>query len=217
LTWLPLPGSSSPPASAPGWARHAQGAHPWGKGTILDHQLSHLQETGVKDVVIVVGFQGERIAQHLKGAPRHRWPRTPASWTPTPRSRCSSACRPPCGGVVTLNGDVVFDAGILPLLLDRPDTTASPSIRACAATRIKYRVRDGRLQGLSKQVHGERQRWASTTSPPATAPPRHRPRLHGGPGLLRARRRVHPPFTATPCAASPSASRRAIEIDFQRT
>ncbi|HLF15937.1 MAG TPA: phosphocholine cytidylyltransferase family protein, partial [Candidatus Thermoplasmatota archaeon] len=62
----------------------------------------------------------------------------------------------PAGGVVALNGDVVFDASILPLVTDKPDTTTlAVDPRVCGDEEIKYRVREGRLQALSKQVHGD--------------------------------------------------------------
>jgi choline kinase len=190
---------------------------PWGKATILDHQLDRLREAGVKDVVIVVGFQKERMASHVKGRPgirlvdNHRY-----MDTNTAKSMLIGLQALPAGGVLTLNGDVVFDEGILPLLLDKPDTTSlAVDPRVCGDEEIKYRVRDGRLQGLSKQVHGEGEAVGINYFAPgdrallATALAYTEDQAY----FERAVEFILP-FTGNPVRCVPIGERRAMEIDF---
>lgn len=132
---------------------------PWGaKGkTILDHQLERLAHAGVKETWVVVGFQAERVRAHLKGRRDVRFVENPRYMeTNTAKSMLLGLQAMPAGGVVTLNGDVVFDDGIIGLLTGKADTTSlAVDPRVCGDEEIKYRVRDGRLQALNKQTHGE--------------------------------------------------------------
>jgi CDP-glycerol glycerophosphotransferase len=132
---------------------------PWGpKGkTILDHQLDRLAEAGVVETWIVVGFQADRVRGHVQGRKGLHFVENPRFMdTNTAKSMLLGLRAMPPGGVVTLNGDVVFDAGILPLVTNQPATTSlAVDPRVCGDEEIKYRVRDGRLQALNKQTHGE--------------------------------------------------------------
>ena len=131
----------------------------WGaKGkTILDHQLERLAEAGVAETWVVIGFQAERIRAHLKGRSGvHFVENKKYMDTNTAKSMLLGLKAIPAGGVVTLNGDVVFDGGIIGLLTGKADTTSlAVDPRVCGDEEIKYRVRDGRLQALNKQTHGE--------------------------------------------------------------
>jgi choline kinase len=190
---------------------------PWGEGTILDHQLARLREAGVGEVAVVVGFQKERIAAHVQGRPGIRLVENPRYMdTNTAKSMLLGLQALPHGGVVTLNGDVVFDPGILPLILDRPDTTSlAVDPRVCGEEEIKYRVRAGRLQALSKQTHGEGEAVGVNYFAPddrgllATALAYAEDGAYFERGV-----EFILPFTRNPVRCVPIGQRRAMEIDF---
>jgi choline kinase len=190
---------------------------PWGKGTILDHQLQRLKEAGVEEVCVVVGFQKERVAAHLKGHPGVKLAENPRFMdTNTAKSMLIGLQALPHGGVVTLNGDVVFDPGILPLILDQPATTTlAVDPRVCGDEEIKYRIRGGRLQGLSKQVHGEGEAVGINYIAPddrgllATALAYTEDGAYFERGI-----EFILPFTRNPVRCVPIGQRRAVEIDF---
>ncbi len=131
---------------------------PWGDGCIIDQQLERLQQAGIEDVVVVVGFQAERVKEHVQ----QRWPKVRFVENPeymdtnTAKSMLIGLGEVAAGRVVTLNGDVVFDDGVIQAIIDEPEVTSlAVDPRVCGDEEIKYRIRDGRLMALSKQVHGE--------------------------------------------------------------
>ncbi len=131
---------------------------PWNTGTIIDQQLERLKDAGIEDVTVVVGFQADRVKQHV----RARWPNVKfvenAAYmdTNTAKSMLAGLQSMPSGGVVALNGDVVFDDGVLQAIQTDLDVTSlAVDPRVCGDEEIKYRIRDGRLTELNKQVHGE--------------------------------------------------------------
>ena len=130
----------------------------WNGRRIIDHQLENLAAAGIEEVWVVLGFQSERVRTHVVGSwPKVRFVENPMYMdTNTAKSMLIGLRDIPPGDVVALNGDVVFDAAILDLLLEVPDRTRlAVDPRICGDEEIKYRVREGRLQALSKQVHGE--------------------------------------------------------------
>lgn len=130
----------------------------WEGAHIIDQQLGNLQKHGIEDVWVVVGFQGDRVRQHVAtNWPKVRFVENPMYMdTNTAKSMLIGLRAMPEGGVVALNGDVVFDDAVIPLITDKHDTTSlAVDPRICGDEEIKYRVREGRLQALSKQVHGE--------------------------------------------------------------
>jgi choline kinase len=131
---------------------------PWDDACIIDHQLGHLKAAGIEDVWVVTGFQSDRVRDHV--APN--WPKVKFVDNPmymdtnTGKSTLIGISQVAAGGVVTLNGDVVFDGDVLPKIIDEPDhTTLAVDPRVCGDEEIKYCIREGRLQALSKQTHGE--------------------------------------------------------------
>lgn len=133
---------------------------PWGKATILDDQLDRLAAVGVTDVWVVVGFQKDKVAAQVKrrkAGPKVRLVENARFMdTNTAKSMLIGLRAMPAGGVVTLNGDVVFDAGILELLLEKPSVSSlAVDPRVCGDEEIKYRTSQGRLQELNKHTHGE--------------------------------------------------------------
>lgn len=131
----------------------------WQDACIVDHQLRGLEEAGVRDVAMVVGFQAQRVKEHVKGNwPHVRFVENPMFMdTNTGKSMLLGMRAIPEGhSVLAMNGDVVFDPPVLRLLLEDPDQTClAVDPRVCGDEEIKYRVREGRLMALSKQVHGE--------------------------------------------------------------
>jgi len=190
---------------------------PWGNGTILDHQLDRLGDAGVKEVVVVVGFQKERIAAQVKGRKGVRLVENARYMdTNTAKSMLLGLQALPPGGVVTLNGDVVFDDGILPLLLDKPDTTSlAVDPRVCGDEEIKYRIRDGRLQALNKQTHGEGEAVGINYIAPQDRGLMVKALTYTEDGSYFERGlEFILPFTRNPVRCVPIGERRAIEIDF---
>ncbi len=131
---------------------------PWGDGTIIDQQLERLHQAGLDDVTVVVGFQADRVKAHVG----KRWPNVkfidnPAYMdTNTGKSMLIGLQGLGPGAVVALNGDVVFDDGVLQSITDDAAVTSlAVDPRVCGDEEIKFRIREGRLMALSKQVHGE--------------------------------------------------------------
>ncbi len=130
----------------------------WGEGAIVDHQIGRLRQAGIEDIWIVVGFQAERVRKHVEASWEGvRFVDNPAYMdTNTAKSMLIGLRALGPGSVLTLNGDVVFDDGILQMLMaDRELTALAVDPRVCGEEEVKYRLRGGRLMALSKQVHGD--------------------------------------------------------------
>jgi choline kinase len=190
---------------------------PWAGKTILEHQLDGLLAAGVGDTWVVVGFQAEKVRARLQGRAGVRFVENPRFMeTNTAKSMLLGLQAMPPGRVVTLNGDVVFDPGVLPLVLDRPDATSlAVDPRVCGDEEIKYRVRDGRLQALNKQTHGEGEAVGVNYFAPddrgllATALAYAEDGAYFERGV-----EFILPFTRNPVRCVPIGQRRAMEIDF---
>ena len=127
---------------------------------ILNRQLSALRQTGIRDVVIVIGFQGEKIkeyaSRHFPGfnfvfIKNRRFASTNTLYSLALASRALAQET----SVLQLNGDVVFDAGILRLLLetDMLKSHAATIVGECGEEEIKLAVdRNGTITALNKKV-----------------------------------------------------------------
>jgi len=193
---------------------------PWGKGTILDHQLDHLAAAGVGNVWVVVGFQKEKVAAQVKrrkGAPKvHLVDNARYMDTNTAKSMLLGLRAMSAGSVVTLNGDVVFDDGILALLLDKPNTSSlAVDPRVCGDEEIKYRIANGRLQELNKRTHGAGEAVGINFFTAADRPLLEQA-LDYAEDLSYFERGVEfmLPFTKRPVRCVAIGDRRAMEIDF---
>ncbi len=190
---------------------------PWDGGAIIDLQLRHLHAAGIHDVWVVVGFQADRVRAHLKGQSGVHFVHNAVYMdTNTAKSMLMGLKHIPPGDVLALNGDVVFDASILPLLMDRPGATSlAVDPRVCGDEEIKYRIGEGRLQALSKQVHGEGEAVGINLFAAQDRPFLERALeyvemqayFERGVELIL-------PFTKTPLRVVPIGDRRAMEIDF---
>lgn len=129
----------------------------WDDGCIIDQQIANLKENGIDDIWVVTGFQAEKVKAHVSKRWDVQFVDNPMYMdTNTGKSMLMGLQAIPEGPVVALNGDVVFDAAVVALITDQPDTTSlAVDPRICGDEEIKYRIREGRLQALSKQVHGE--------------------------------------------------------------
>lgn len=130
---------------------------PWQDGCIIDHQLANLAAAGIHEVTVVLGFEADQVADHV----RKRWPKVAFVHneayldTNTAKSMRIGLEGIDADDVVALNGDVVFDPEVLHALLAAPGSAIAVDPRVCGDEEVKYRVRGGRLVALSKQVHGE--------------------------------------------------------------
>ncbi|MGB0651854.1 MAG: NTP transferase domain-containing protein [Thermoplasmatota archaeon] len=192
---------------------------PWGDGTILDHQLGRLRDAGMERVWVVVGFQGDKVmAQVAKGS--HDGvtfvEATRYMETNTAKSLLEALAVMPPGPVVALNGDVVFDDGILQAVAADPETTAlAVDPRICGEEEVKYRVRDDRLVALSKQVHGDGESVGLNHYAAADRPLLEQALAYVEDGAYFERAIEHLlPFTTRPVRCIDIGDKRAMEIDF---
>lgn len=192
----------------------------WGAATILDHQLDRLAAAGVEEVWVVVGFQAEKVAARLrkrKGRPKTHVVENPRFMeTNTAKSMLAGLQAMPPGDVVTLNGDVVFDDGIIPLLLaDRATTNLAVDPRVCGDEEIKYRTVEGRLQELNKRTHGEGEAIGINHVAAGDRPLLEKALAYAEPFAYFERGfESMLPYTKRPVRCIPIGDRRAMEIDF---
>lgn len=123
--------------------------------TILDRQVAALAGISEHPIVAVVGYRRELVEQaHPELAavcnPRYAETNTAKSLlcALAPLRRCD---------VLWLNGDVVLDPRIIPLVLRQPHSCMAVNRAACGDEEIKYRTDvGGAIVEVSKQVpHGE--------------------------------------------------------------
>lgn len=189
---------------------------PWGDGCIVDQQLENLAAAGIDDVTIVLGFQADRVKSHVAA----RWPRV--TFVDNPDYLDTNTAKSMLIGlkgvsddVIALNGDVVFDAQVLDLLAQAPGTAVAVDPRVCGDEEVKYRVRDGRLVALSKQVHGEGEavginRFAAQDLDALRVALAY---VEDGAYFERAVEHLLP-YAHVPVAVVPIGDLRAVEIDF---
>ncbi len=184
--------------------------------TIIEHQLDNLAAHGVTDVWIVTGFKGDEV-RAVAARPGVRFVDNPMYMdTNTGKSTLVGISAVPEGGVLCLNGDVVFDDEIVPLVTSDPETTSlAVDPRVCGDEEIKYRIREGRLQALSKQVHGEGEA-VGINFIAANDRALYRRALEYLEMQAYFERAIEHmlPFTAKPVRCVPVGELRAMEIDF---
>jgi L-glutamine-phosphate cytidylyltransferase len=122
-----------------------------GGETILDHQLRGLAGLAARPVTAVVGHMRNLVkAAHpeLDFVVNERYAETNTSKSLQGALGQIERC-----DVLWLNGDVVFDRGILPLLLQKDASCMAVNTAKCADEEIKYTTNgDGRIVRVSKQV-----------------------------------------------------------------
>lgn len=138
-----------------------------GGRTVLDWQLRALQRAGVDCASIVVGFGADRVEQHLEDH-SYRTPVVRTVLNPLYDSTdnlisCLSARAEMDEDFLLINGDTLFDPGIIARLLNSPPAPVSVSVvrkDAYDADDMKISHRDGCLTRIGKdltedQIDGE--------------------------------------------------------------
>ncbi len=130
---------------------------PFGDGCIIDHQLQNFREAGLEEVIVVVGFQADKVRRHLGDRyPEVRFVHN-ADYNDnnTGKSLLAGMRESDERPFLQLNGDVVFDHAILNRLLERPNVTKlAVDPKRVGEEEIKYVLEDGRLMSLSKRTPG---------------------------------------------------------------
>lgn len=188
----------------------------WQDACIVDHQLANLAAAGIDDVWMVTGFQAGAVQAHVA----KRWPNVQFVDNPrymdtnTSKSMAIGLAAVPAGDVVALNGDVVFDATVLDLLLGGGSALAVDP-RVCGEEEVKYRTFNGRLVALSKQVHGEGEAVGINRFAAADRPLLETALSYVDDGAYFERAVEHMlPYTDVPVRCVDIGELRAVEIDF---
>jgi len=123
--------------------------------SILRHQLDHVRGTYGQDahVSVVVGYKLELIMEAAAGDAAFVYNEI-YDQTNTSKSLLKALRLAPPGGVLWLNGDVVFTPGLL-AALPLADTFVAVNTARVGDEEVKYRLDgDGRVKELSKEVEG---------------------------------------------------------------
>ena len=127
-----------------------------GGETILARQVRILTEAGIEKIVIVVGYERELIQQSIPGVTFAHNPRY--AETNTAKSLLC-ACNVIDDDILWLNGDVVFDEGVIPQMIRQNDNTVLVDSAECGDEEVKYRADESNsILEISKEVengHGE--------------------------------------------------------------
>ncbi len=132
---------------------------PMGPQTILDWQLQSLASVGVMDVILVVGYRKEAIANHIAS----HYPELRVSYITNPdfaRTNTlfslSLALRQYEGDFYYLNADVVFDDSILQRLAEQQDGGfLAIDRKQCRDEEVKVLVAGQRVLQIGKHLDPE--------------------------------------------------------------
>lgn len=128
---------------------------PVGGEPVLAHQLRALEACGLAPVVAVTGWHEEKFAPFAGRISTV----TNREFATTNSLYSFWLCRDHLdAGMVLLNGDVLFSAGLLRALLDHPapDALLFDPAADLDAEAMKVEVADGLVRGLSKEMPPER-------------------------------------------------------------
>jgi choline kinase len=124
--------------------------------SIMRQQLDNLASLGDPCVTIVVGFHAEEVMRHASGVRfvyNERY-----EHTNTAKSLLRALRLVPPGGVLWLNGDVVFDPRLLApvaAMIAEDRSFVCVNTEACGEEEVKYTASsDGLIEKLSKSVVG---------------------------------------------------------------
>ena len=118
---------------------------------ILGRQIRLLREAGIASVTVVVGF---KMALIMEDFPDVYYSYNPFFYTTNTAKSLACALRRMDDDVIWLNGDVIFEPGVLRKILAAPrEHLVCVDRKRCAEEEIKYRLdADGKLAALSKTV-----------------------------------------------------------------
>lgn len=130
-----------------------------GGSTILERQVDALRAAGVRDVVVVVGYQRERVVEACAPLGRRLGVRFTfvenESWAETNTAYSMSLAAPFMVGqpTFTLNGDVLFPRSLLRDLRVGRSIALAIDVKACGAEEVKVLLDDhGRLNSIDKRL-----------------------------------------------------------------
>jgi choline kinase len=118
---------------------------------ILGRQIRLLREAGVGAVTVVVGF---KMALIMEEFPDVYYSYNPVFYVTNTSKSLLWALRRLDDDVLWMNGDVIFDPGVLPRLLNAPEANyVCVDRKRCGEEEVKYRSDSrGRIIELSKRV-----------------------------------------------------------------
>lgn len=128
-----------------------------GGAAILDHQISALHSCGIHEVVVVAGYRGEKIENHVARHPRgerisvaHN-----SRWAATSSIASVWAVRSMLNQpFVLVNGDTIFPPELLARALARVETEVNLLIEYGSnhSDDMRVRLNDGKIAGVGKQI-----------------------------------------------------------------
>ena len=129
---------------------------PFGEFTLLDHVLGSLIAAGVRDVVVVVGYQSQQVrdavAAHDVTAAFVENPDYATTNTINSLHRAAAYLD---SDFLYFNADVLFDSRILPMLLATEGTALAVDEKHCGDEEVKVVVDDaGRVTRIGKALPG---------------------------------------------------------------
>lgn len=119
--------------------------------TILGHQIQNLRGCGINEIVIVTGFQANKIKE--LGGPNILYIHNPIYETTNNLVSLWFARNEMDGDFIFLNGDVVFDRRILEELLRmHQDICFVTEQKTCIAEDMKVKVKDAMVVEINKSM-----------------------------------------------------------------
>ncbi|WP_028575566.1 NTP transferase domain-containing protein [Desulfonatronovibrio hydrogenovorans] len=117
---------------------------------ILGRQIRILNESGVNQVIVVVGFKKTLIMEQY---PEALYKYNPFYYITNTSKSLLCALENVDDDVLWVNGDVVFDSQLIRDVLDHPFNTTAVDRKKCGAEEVKYTEDDlGFIASISKEV-----------------------------------------------------------------
>ena len=136
-----------------GWV-HPKCLLPIGDTTILDNMLDALQRHGVTDLVMVVGYEQERVRRHVAARGlRPAWVENPDYETTNTINSLWRAREFMDGDFLYFNADVLFHHEVVGRLLAAPGSGMAIDRKRCAEEEVKVVLdEDGRVRRTGKSL-----------------------------------------------------------------
>ena len=127
---------------------------PFGDKTLLGHMLAAILACDIREVVVVVGYRQELVRQAVAEAGVEATFIVNDNFATTNTINSLYLAREHLDDdFVYFNADILFDARILPMLLDGPDGRLAVDVKHCGAEEVKVIVDpDGRITRIGKQL-----------------------------------------------------------------
>ncbi len=119
--------------------------------TILDLQVESLRAAGIEEITAVVGFKKEIVMEHRPDLLYLYNPLYHLTNTARSLALALSALHP--DNVIWLNGDVVFDPGVITAVIGGSGNAVAVDRKSCGEEEVKYSLAEnGCIARISKQV-----------------------------------------------------------------